>query len=78
MQFDKLYPTIIEEGKNSDEMLNCGHITYTVNTKKIEYPLLGKPRASYILTRLVWRESLNLTRIYPIFLTDSTKTSIVR
>jgi hypothetical protein len=38
MQLDELYPTIIEkENKNSDEILNCGPITYTVNTIKIEY-----------------------------------------
>jgi hypothetical protein len=65
MQLDKLYPTITEEEKNSDEMLNCGPIAYTVNTRKIEYLRLGKPRAAYI-------------RIYPIFLTGSTNTFIVK
>ncbi len=57
MQLDELYPTIIEKEKNSDEMLNCGPTTYTVNTIKIEYlPLhLGKPMAANILTLLIWR-----------------------
>ncbi len=40
--------------KNSDEMLNCGPVTYTADTKKIEYLLLGNPTAAYILTSLVW------------------------
>jgi hypothetical protein len=54
MQLDKLYPSITEKEKNSDEMLNCGPITYTVNTRKIEYPLRGKLTAANILTFLVW------------------------
>jgi hypothetical protein len=50
-----LYPTITEkENKNSNEILNCGLITYTVNTVKIEYPSLAKPTAANILTLLVW------------------------
>jgi hypothetical protein len=55
MQLDKLYPTMTEKEKNSDEMLNCESITYTVNTIKIEYLPLGKPTAANILTLLVWR-----------------------
>jgi hypothetical protein len=39
----------------SSEILNCGHITYSVNTVKIEYLPLGKSRAANILTLLVWR-----------------------
>jgi hypothetical protein len=58
MQLDALYLTMIEKEKNSDEILNCGPITYTVNTRKIEYFLLGNPRAAYILTSLIWRYEL--------------------
>jgi hypothetical protein len=53
MQLDKLYPTITEKEKKSDEMLNCGPTTCTVNTIKIEYLPLGKPTADNILTLLV-------------------------
>ena len=52
MQFDKLYPIIRK--KNSSKILNCGHITYAVNTLKFEYLPLGKPMAANILTLLVW------------------------
>ncbi len=59
MQLDKLYPTITEKEKNSDGMLNCGPITYTVNTVKIENLPLGKRRAVNILTLPVWRWELS-------------------
>jgi len=44
-----------EKKKISDEMLNRAPITYTVNTIKIEYLPVGKPRGANILTLLVWR-----------------------
>ncbi len=54
MQLHELCPTIIEKRKkNSSEILDCGHITYSVNTLKIEYFPLGKPTAANILTLLV-------------------------
>ncbi len=52
MQLDELYPTITEKDKHSDEMLNCGPITFNVNTIKIEYLPLGKPTAANTLTLL--------------------------
>ncbi len=55
MQLDELYLTVSEKEKNSDEILNCGPVTFTVNTREIEYLLLSKPRAAYILTLLVSR-----------------------
>ncbi len=48
MQLDELYPTITEKEKNSDEMLNCGPITYIVNTIKIEYLSKSAPNAANI------------------------------
>jgi len=59
MRLDELYPDITEKEKNSDEMLNCGPITYTVNTIKIEYLPIGNPTAANILTLLVWRLKLS-------------------
>ena len=41
--------------KNSSKILNCGHITYAVNTLKFEYLPLGKPMAANILALLVWQ-----------------------
>jgi hypothetical protein len=55
MQLDELYSAITQKEKNSDEMLNCGPITYTGNTIKIEYLSLNYPTAANILTLLVWR-----------------------
>jgi hypothetical protein len=37
VQFDELYPSITKKEKNSDEILNCGHIRDSVNTLKVEY-----------------------------------------
>jgi hypothetical protein len=41
MQLDELYSTITK--KTSGKIFSYGHITYAINTLKIEYPLLGNP-----------------------------------
>ncbi len=58
MQLDELYPTITKKEKNSSEIFNCGHITYSVNTFKIEYLGPGSIWAPHILNLLVSRREL--------------------
>jgi hypothetical protein len=54
MLLEELYPTITKKRKrNSAEILNCGHPTYTINIVKIDYLPLGKPTAANILSLLV-------------------------
>ncbi len=54
MQLDELYPSIINKRKrNSAEILNCGHPTYTINIVKFDYLPLRKPTAGNILSLLV-------------------------
>jgi hypothetical protein len=53
MQLDECYPTIAK--KNSSEILNCGYITYNVNTLKIEYLDPDSVWARHILNLLVWQ-----------------------
>ncbi len=58
MQLDKLYLTMTK--KNSGKIFSYGHITYAINTLKIQYLLLGKPTAANILTLLVWQWRLSI------------------
>jgi hypothetical protein len=51
MQLDELYPTITKKKRNSAEILNCEHPTYTINIVKFDYLPLGKPAAGNILSK---------------------------
>ena len=44
---------------NSSEIFNCEHRAYTINTVKIKYLPIDKPRAPNILTLLVWHSELS-------------------